>query len=423
MASTVNTMDKDGRAAGRARRTQLVPFLVLVGVVAAVGILFYQVIRPMLIPLFLAGVIAMLAQPMMARLTERLWGHTRVAAFVMTTLVVLGIVGPLALGTYFGLVQLYGAIEALREDLADREARRAFDLASFPAIGEWLDWANQYVQVDIEQVRSFGVKVARGMGELVYERTMELISDLPGLVVGTFMFLLALYYFLADGRAIISGWSRLSPLDSEHDRIIRDEFTKVCRGVVWATIVAACAQGLLLGLGLAIEEVVFGIGLGRWSILFAILATVFAMVPMVGAAAVWVPILLFLVYQGNYAAAACLLVYGVVIISAADNVIKVMVLRDSASLHPLLVFVCVFGGIHVMGILGIFVGPIVGAVLFALLGILRSELTKLSKSDLAATAETVLTNAAEPVWNAVVGQSSAAASPPVPESDSPKGRS
>ncbi|MFO0948211.1 MAG: AI-2E family transporter [Planctomycetota bacterium] len=362
------------------RNPQLVPFLVLVGVVATVGILFFQVIRPLFMPLFLAGVIAMLCHPLQDWLTALLRGRARIAAGLVTTLILLMIIVPVGSGIYVGVAQLYKATKTLQQQLEGKDIKPLLNPKTNPRLAELLEDVASYLPINVDQLRDSFLQVARAMGEMVYTRTMEFISDLPGVFVGGFMFVVALYYFLVDGPSILAGWSKLTPLESEHDQIIRDEFVKVCRGVVLATLIASAFQGLLLGIGLTIEELIFGIGLGRWSILLSLLTMVFAMVPFVGAAAVWVPTMIYLFIDGQYAAAICLAIYGAVVVSTADNLIKVIVLKGSASLHPLLVFVCVFGGIHLFGILGIFIGPIVGAVLFALMRILKGELLNMNKS-------------------------------------------
>jgi hypothetical protein len=74
-----------------------------------------------------------------------------------------------------------------------------------------------------------------------------------------------------------------------------------------------------------------------------------------------------------------LVVVGTLVIGTADNVIRTFVLQADAKLHPLLAFVSVLGGVQVMGLWGIFVGPIVASCLQALVTIFNSELKELSK--------------------------------------------
>ncbi len=74
------------------------------------------------------------------------------------------------------------------------------------------------------------------------------------------------------------------------------------------------------------------------------------------------------------------MVFGATVVSTIDNFIKIYAIGNEANLHPLVVFVSVFGGIQWVGLIGVFVGPIMAAVLFAVLRILRRELIGQSKN-------------------------------------------
>ena len=109
------------------------------------------------------------------------------------------------------------------------------------------------------------------------------------------------------------------------------------------------------------------------------LTTILALIPFVGAAAVWVPTSLWLFFHGgpehNHPILAIMLaVYGAAVISMADNVIKPLVLHGQSNLHPLLALLSVLGGVHALGPIGILVGPMVVVFLQTLLNILHSEL-------------------------------------------------
>ena len=68
-----------------------------------------------------------------------------------------------------------------------------------------------------------------------------------------------------------------------------------------------------------------------------------------------------------------LAIYGGAIVSQVDTLVRVWVLKGIVRMHPLVVFVSILGGIQVLGILGLVVGPVTAAVLFALLRVLRRE--------------------------------------------------
>jgi len=103
-----------------------------------------------------------------------------------------------------------------------------------------------------------------------------------------------------------------------------------------------------------------------------------ALVPFVGAAAVWVPCCIWLYMTGHHLAAILLAVYGVLIVSMADNVIKPLVLHGQSGLHPLVALLTILGGVTALGPIGILVGPMLVAFLQALLNMLNAELESMA---------------------------------------------
>jgi predicted PurR-regulated permease PerM len=109
------------------------------------------------------------------------------------------------------------------------------------------------------------------------------------------------------------------------------------------------------------------------------LTMLFALIPFIGGAAIWVPCCLWLFLEGRTTAAIGLAIYGAVVVSMADNVIKPLVLQGQSNLHPLLAFLSVLGGAQAMGPIGIIVGPMIVAFLQALLKMLQIELDAMGK--------------------------------------------
>jgi hypothetical protein len=83
-------------------------------------------------------------------------------------------------------------------------------------------------------------------------------------------------------------------------------------------------------------------------------------------------------HQGDWVRAGFLAVYGSVVVGLLDNVIRSYVLHSNVKLHPLLAFVSVMGGIQLMGLWGVFVGPVVASCLHALVKIFNTELGQFS---------------------------------------------
>lgn len=191
------------------------------------------------------------------------------------------------------------------------------------------------------------------------------------LLLGLGIMTVSVYFFLLDGERMIKTLKGLSPIDDQHEDELIHEFSRVSRAVVIATLLSAVAQGILAGIGFYFVgmESVF---------LLTLLTACLALVPFAGAAAVWVPVCLWLYFvDGNLWGALGLAVYGVVIVSMADNFIKPYVLHGQSNLHPLLALLSVLGGVTALGPIGILVGPMVVVFLQTLLNILQRELSSM----------------------------------------------
>jgi predicted PurR-regulated permease PerM len=245
------------------------------------------------------------------------------------------------------------------------------------------------------------------------------VQSAIGVLISLAIMVISLYYFLADGPTMIRAVMHLSPLDSRYERELLERFGQVSRAVVVATLLSAVVQGALAGIGyyfaLPKEAPIF---------LLTALTMVTAMVPFVGAAAVWICVCGWVylygervvdgvtMHDGNWVTALVLAVYCTIVVSGIDNVIKPFVLHGQSKLHPLLALLSILGGVTVLGPIGILVGPMLVSFLQALLAMLRKELDSFGAEEgesalqLAAIVEG---NAISAVENAV----SAAPSKPV----------
>lgn len=243
----------------------------------------------------------------------------------------------------------------------------------------WLkEWANP-TDDQLADLQSHVITFAQQwLGPLALGTTQTLI----GFILGMVILVLSLYFFFADGPSMVRTVMRLSPVEDQYERQLLDEFDRVSRAVVLATLLSAFVQGILAGVGF------YFAGL-KSLFLLTVLTMMFALVPFVGAGAVWLPCSLWLMFVENQLLAGSLLaLYGFFVVSMADNVVKPFVLHGHSSLHPLLALLSVLGGVRALGPIGVVVGPMVVVFLQALLNILNMEISKLDKSTLRQTGST-----------------------------------
>ncbi len=100
--------------------------------------------------------------------------------------------------------------------------------------------------------------------------------------------------------------------------------------------------------------------------MFGVVAAFVSLIPMVGAALLWVPAVLWLALQGEYGYAMFLAAWGVLVVGMADNVLRPLLVSGRVAVPTLAVFVGVMGGLSAFGFIGLFIGPIVLGLLVAL---------------------------------------------------------
>lgn len=366
---------------------RLVSLLLMGTVIVLLGLTFYHVIAPFLMPLFLAGVLAVLCQPIYRRFLVWTKNRTPLAAGLTTVVVLAIILVPLVVGTVVAANQLYTlaqknlARSGLKGSDWSEIARFVQDSAPFESIiHRYEDWTGEPVDRDELQ---HDVQTRLREGSLVLARktlgyagsTLSVLGSVVAVLISLLTFVIALYYFLADGPALIDATEKLIPVHRDYVRHLLTQFDQAVRAVVSATFAAALGQGIATGVGMSIA------GFHHFFIV-TILATLTALVPVLGTWLIWGPYVLWLGFheEGQGLAAILLALYGSIFVGLLDNAIRAYVLHSNVKLHPLLAFVCVLGGIQVMGLWGIFIGPIVASCLHALLKIFNTELTAFSEA-------------------------------------------
>jgi len=184
---------------------------------------------------------------------------------------------------------------------------------------------------------------------------MQLASGIAELLMALFV---ALFFWIngdALGRVIRALLTRIT---GDYAARLIAVIGNVIRGTVYGILGTAIVQGVLTAIGLLIFGVSDPVLLGG-------LAAFFAVFP-VGAPLVWVPAAIWLAVHHHLAAGIGLAVYGIVLISGADHIIRPAFIARGAQLPYLLTVLGVLGGVVALGGLGIFLGPVLLGVGYTL---------------------------------------------------------
>jgi predicted PurR-regulated permease PerM len=204
------------------------------------------------------------------------------------------------------------------------------------------------------------------------------IGGLAGLVLGFAMVLLSMFFFYVEGESILRQLSILSPLPKRYDNEFRQRFKDVIEATFRGQLFTAIAQGLVTGIGLAITGVP---GAGFWGAVAALLS----LIPMVGAAAVWVPAAIYLVISASMGGrpwwqAIFLIVWGLLPVSLIDNIVRPWAMKGKAQLPAIPLLFAVLGGLQAFGFVGLVIGPLVFSLLMSIIDIYKKSFSMIETS-------------------------------------------
>ncbi|MBI4151225.1 AI-2E family transporter [Candidatus Woesearchaeota archaeon] len=214
--------------------------------------------------------------------------------------------------------------------------------------------------------------ISKGTTFLLTQLSGILLS-LPKIILQLVVTFFLMFYLFIDGVELVNRSRRLIPLSEHHQHHILKKLQDVTFAVIYGSLIVALIQGALGGLGFWM----FGVGSPLlWGIVMAILA----LVPLVGTAIVWLPASIFLMVLGASEADPSmvwrgigLLLWGALVVSTIDNILKPKIIGDRAGLHPGLVLIGALGGLATVGFIGFVIGPLVLGLLKTLIDIYEKE--------------------------------------------------
>ena len=104
---------------------------------------------------------------------------------------------------------------------------------------------------------------------------------------------------------------------------------------------------------------------------------------MVGTFLVYVPAAIYLISIGSVGRAIFLLVWGGLVGALSDNVMKPLIIKGGARIHPVVIFFSILGGLTFFGFSGLILGPLITAMTFVFFELLPGTM-KLSRDQIEA---------------------------------------
>ena len=328
--------------------------LLVAALILGIVLLTFSVLQPFIVPLIWGGILAYVSWPLQQRIVRAVRGRNGLASLLTTLLVTLAIIVPLVWLILMVRVEAVSAYAKVQAFLASKP--------SLPPALRDLPWIGDWAQNMLAQLSADPTAIREQLVLTLEQSSVEMSKLIGGVgrnVAKLFFAVLSMFFLLRDGprlvreaRAILEGI--LGP--RVHDYL--DAIGATTQAVVYALILGAIAQGTVAGIGYFFAGVEAPVLMGAITVLIAL-------VPF-GAPLVWGSLALWMLVNGHVGHGIFLMIWGLLIVSWVDNLVRPMVISNATRMPFLLVVFGVLGGVLAFGLVGLFIGPVLLAVSLAI---------------------------------------------------------
>jgi predicted PurR-regulated permease PerM len=331
-----------------ARRAMLGLFLA--GLVASV----YVVLSPFFAAMAWAAILAYITWPVFIWLRRHLGERRNIAALLMTLLVAVLLIVPLLGFAVLLQGEFMNGVHLVTDRLLAGNLTLPEWAARLPWVGnelqDWLAYAGADPAGFKQQLQLW---LAGFRGEMV-----SLLGGVGRNLIKLGFALLTLFFLYRDGeRALAQLRQVLTEMIGARIDGYFDAIGTTTRAVLYGIVLTALAQGILSGLGYWAAGVSSPLAMGVFT------ATI-ALIPF-GTPFVWGSLSVWLYVNGHHAAAIGLFLWGALVVSWVDNLIRPLVISGATRIPFVLVMFGVLGGLAAFGLIGLFIGPLILAVALA----------------------------------------------------------
>jgi predicted PurR-regulated permease PerM len=322
--------------------------------VFALGILIVYAAAPYATGLLGAPVLYVIFAPVHDWLVRRLPSRA-LANIIVITMAIVFIVLPI---TWVVTMLVSQAQEAARAIIASPVMGRLDELRIGPfAVGQSL--------------RELGSNAVGMVGTSAF----ALLGKVTSITLNLLFTFFGFYYILHDPQAAWNSLRPYLPFSDANVKLLKDRFAAITKSTLIGTGLCAIAQGAMIAGAFAV------LGIGN-AVFWGSVTMVLSVLPVVGSGLVWGPAAIMLFTDGRVGPAVGMVLWGMLVVSNVDNVLRPWASNRYAQVHPMITLVGAIAGVSYLGILGLLIGPLALSYFFELLKMYQREyLTPVVSAD------------------------------------------
>ncbi|MDO8890308.1 MAG: AI-2E family transporter [Sulfurimicrobium sp.] len=316
----------------------------------------FLVLQPFLTAILFAAVVCVSTWPLYLWLLSRMKGRKNLAALAMTLSLIITVILPLALVAYNLADNITVFYDQIRAAIEEGPLQPPAWLTGLPLVGESIKNYWHLIASSQEEMMALLKRLLEPTRKFLLAGGILLGQGVMEMSLAAFVS----FFLYRDGEALVNSLDvAMERLAGLHSVSVLDTVNNTVRGVMYGLVGTALAQGFVATVGFVIAGVPAAMLLG---VATFVLSLIPAGPPLIwGGAAIW------LFYQGSMGWGIFMLLWGVLLISSVDNIVKPLLISRGSNLPFILVMFGVMGGVLAFGFVGIFIGPTLLAVGFSLM--------------------------------------------------------
>jgi predicted PurR-regulated permease PerM len=332
----------------------------VIALVLILGLLTYQILKPFLTPIAWAIVFSIIFYPVYA-FTLRYIKWKSIAALLTLTIILVVILGPFSYLTYLlvsELKDLTGYLEADKIEALE-------SLMQHPSIKAITDKILSVFNLTEDELNQTIIDNISKLGKEMVGRITKGATNVVTISLDFIFMVFSIFFFLRDGPEFLSKTRDYMPFSEiQKDRLVK-QIRDIIISTIYGGVVVSIIQGTIAGLAF------FFLGIST-PVVWGLATSIASFVPLLGAAAIWVPATGYLFLTGASLKGFILAIIGLFGISLVDNILKPIIIGGRTKMPILVIFFSVLGGIKLLGLIGLIMGPLVIALFISVIEIFRS---------------------------------------------------
>ncbi len=333
-------------------------------ILAVTTLAFFHILGPYFSAILWAAILAIIFHPLKTKIRKHLGDRNGLSSLLTLLVICLIVFIPLAIVASSLAVEFNALYNRLQGNQTELTTVAASIVNHLP------DWLRHFLAEnnmnDAGAIQEKLSGVAMKGGQFFAGSLMMIGKSTFSFTIGFGVMLYLLFFLLKDGAYLVGLTLDAIPLSQFVKQHLFVKFAAVSRATVKGTVVVAAVQGALGGIAFWFADI-------QGSILWGSLMAFLSLIPAVGSAIIWLPVVLYFFFSGALVKALALTFFFVVVIGLIDNILRPLLVGKDTKMPDYLILITTLGGMEIYGLNGFVIGPLIAALFISCWNLLSGK--------------------------------------------------